>query len=79
MINYANVHNAHNAQITQKYIMQVFHAETPFRSGVAIFLPLHLSLVLIDPAGLEKTCFTNTLISLAVKPNLCPVSVKMAG
>ena len=62
-----------------KYIINIFCAETPFQSGAAIFLPLHLGLVTIDPAGLEKMWNTKTSISKAVQPNLCPVSMKTAG
>ena len=59
--------------------MNIFRAETLFRSGAAIFLPLHLSLATVDPDGLQKTCPAKTLIRLPVKPNLYLVSVKTAG
>ena len=62
-----------------KYTMNIFHAEALFRSGAAIFLPLHLSLATVDPTRLQKTWPAKTLIRLAVKPNLCLVSVKTAG
>ena len=44
-----------------KCLMSNYRAETPFRSGVVMFLSLQPGLVTLDPAALQKICINKKL------------------
>ena len=59
-----------------KYIMNIFHGK--LLSGLEQQFPFPYTSGYYRP-GVEKMWPAETNISLAVKANLCPVSVKTAG